>query len=132
MHDSAHLPSSLRYLITGDRPRVPNVAVVLTDGKSTWEANNTIPEATLLKEDGVKIFSIGIGSDINVDELNAIASNPTRPYVYQVESFSDLIVLIGVIVNSTCHLQRGRYHNGRSENWSELPVQAPMSFLLPK
>ncbi|KAK2170566.1 hypothetical protein LSH36_2g14112 [Paralvinella palmiformis] len=92
--------------INGDRPRVPNVAVVLTDGKSTWEANNTIPEATLLKEDGVKIFSIGIGSDINVDELNAIASNPTRPYVYQVESFSDLIVLIGVIVNSTCHLQR--------------------------
>ena len=98
-------------LFTGDRPDIQNVAVLLSDGKSTWEANNTIPEAELLKEAGVKVFAIGIGPEMNVDELKEIASAPVRPYVHVAKQFSDLITLHKHIVNSTCLLQGGKRRN---------------------
>ena len=40
----------------GDRPGVPNVAILLTDGESTENPENTIPEAADARADGITIF----------------------------------------------------------------------------
>ena len=41
---------------SGDRPDVPNMAIVITDGKSTYDPERTIPEARLAREAGTKIY----------------------------------------------------------------------------
>ena len=37
----------------GDRSGVPNVAVIITDGVSTYDKNRTIPDAEAARDDGI-------------------------------------------------------------------------------
>ena len=60
----------------GDRPDAANVAIIITDGKSTYDTVNTIPFALNLQKDGVRIFTIGITESVNVDEIKMMASPP--------------------------------------------------------
>ena len=48
----------------GDRPDKPNIAIILTDGVATVEAENTFEEARKLRDDGVVLFGIGIGAQV--------------------------------------------------------------------
>ena len=43
----------------GDRPGVPNVAILITDGASNVNEQNTIPAAQYAKEKGITIFRWG-------------------------------------------------------------------------
>lgn len=58
----------------GDRPEVPNFVVVITDGASNIEPENTIPNAEALMRDGATIISIGVTDKINLNELRGMAS----------------------------------------------------------
>ena len=60
----------------GDRPDVPNIAIVITDGKSTFDSQKTLPVAEDLRKDGVQVFSVGITTDVDEDELKGISSPP--------------------------------------------------------
>lgn len=53
----------------------PRVAVVVTDGRSNVNPDLTIPSAEALHEDSVTVFAVGVGRNINNDELNGIASS---------------------------------------------------------
>ena len=58
----------------GDRPDIPNVAIVITDGHSShfempWRYSNPIPQATLAKDEGIKLFVVGVTDDVMEDEL---------------------------------------------------------------
>ena len=44
----------------GKRVGIRKVAILITDGLSNIDKPRTIPEARLAKEDGVRIYSIGI------------------------------------------------------------------------
>lgn len=72
----------------GDREDAPNIAILITDGKST-DKQKTMEAAERLKAAGVIVFSIGIDK-ADEEELKAIASNPSSEYVFFVESFSSL------------------------------------------
>ena len=63
--------------LSGDRPAVRNIAVVLTDGKSTVNADDTLPAAEAAQAAGVQIFSIGITPNVSVSGLSTSASRPT-------------------------------------------------------
>jgi len=39
----------------GDRPEVPDTAIVITDGRSTYDSNLTIPYAEQAKRRGIHI-----------------------------------------------------------------------------
>lgn len=63
----------------GDRPGVQNVAIVMTDGLSNVQQDNTIPEAQLAQQSGITVMAVGIQDQdgINYVEIEGISSNPS-------------------------------------------------------
>ena len=64
---------------------IPSVMMVLTDGIYTRGVRPSVPAASAAA-DGIHILAVGIGSDINIEELNSFASDPTS--VFLINSFS--------------------------------------------
>ncbi|XP_063438160.1 collagen alpha-2(I) chain-like isoform X2 [Mytilus trossulus] len=83
----------------GGRAGVREIVVVLTDGE-----NNVPPppvsQAQLLKNYGVIIVAVGVGSKTDVNQLNRIASRPDL--VFHVDSFNALPAISSGIVQVTC------------------------------
>ena len=72
----------------------PRVVIVITDGRSNIEQNLTIPSAEALHQDGVVVFTIGIGRrKIGFEELTGMASEPD--FATLIDGF-DLVELRGV------------------------------------
>ena len=89
----------------GDRDDWPNVLVVITDGESNINNVNTIPSAQKLHNDGVKIISIGITNDVNIEELKSLSSEPRRENYdwFQTNNFAVLNTIQDTIA-STVHI----------------------------
>ena len=85
----------------GDRRRVPNIAIVLTDGKSS-NGRAVRKEAYKLKRSGVLIISIGVGKNIRHSELRDMASQPTSLFKFTVKNFSALKYVVKKITKRTC------------------------------
>ncbi|XP_011408989.2 PREDICTED: collagen alpha-3(VI) chain-like, partial [Amphimedon queenslandica] len=64
---------------------VPRVAIVFTDGVS-HSPSLTLAASRAVHNAGIYTYSFGIGSGINSDELNYIATGPD--YVFYIDSFS--------------------------------------------
>ncbi len=89
----------------GDRPEVDDLAIVITDGVSTRDRHLTSPYAREAKERGIRILAVGIGPDINIEELESIASPPgeeTEQTVFQVSDFDKLADIVPGLVQETC------------------------------
>ncbi|XP_033728441.1 uncharacterized protein LOC117317678 isoform X2 [Pecten maximus] len=86
----------------GDRPRVQNIAIIITDGVSNINSQKTIPEAEASRNDGIDIYALGIGI-VDTVELEQIASQPLEDYLYTVKDFSELDVLQDQMFTSFCH-----------------------------
>lgn len=65
----------------GDRPGVPNVLVVMTDGYSNVNEERTPVDAEQLRNDGVTIYCVGVGEGPQLSEIHSIASSPSSEYV---------------------------------------------------
>ena len=48
----------------GDRPNVPNIGLVITDGVSNRDENLTIPEADNARSRGIMMIAVGIGDQV--------------------------------------------------------------------
>ena len=83
----------------GDRKNVPDLAVLITDGRSLIDIKNTIPNAQALKREGIQIICIGISDAIKEDEIRAISSPPhIKDVNYFLRSnFTSLQGLIGTL-----------------------------------
>lgn len=77
---------------------VQQIAVVITDG---WSADEITNAAAELRRSGVTVFALGI-KNVNIDELNEIASYPPRKFVFNVESFVKLNTLSSMLTESLC------------------------------
>lgn len=95
----------------GDRTHVPNVAVVITDGESTVDPDNTITEAEEARRKGIVIFSVGIGNDVNPAELRLMSSDPQAldQNYFLSPSFEALSDISASILGGTCDIARGMY-----------------------
>ena len=90
----------------GVRPKelgVPRVLVLLTDGKTSSGTDSIIRPSNLLREEGVNIFVIGIGQNINKNELDIIASDPDSDHVVLPESFDEINTLVENIQEASCY-----------------------------
>ncbi|XP_069786793.1 collagen alpha-1(XII) chain isoform X2 [Narcine bancroftii] len=79
----AYIRESVFIQSKGARSNVPQVMVLITDGKSSDAFKNP---ALRLRDMGVEIFAVGV-KDAVFSELVAIASPPENTHVYQVDDF---------------------------------------------
>jgi len=98
----------------GDRPDVPNLAIVVTDGGTNpgrvdsytkpYAKDLTQREAAQLKRMGVHVFTIGVGPYIDPVELMGICNTPPQQYYLQVDSYDKLNtrVLTEMIAYRSC------------------------------
>lgn len=79
----------------GDRDDAPNVAVVITDGKSD-NTSLTLSQSLLAKSEGIHMIVVAIGLT-DQTEINDIASDPFEENVFTVDDFDQLSSLEGLI-----------------------------------
>ena len=81
-----------KHLFKGKRPGVTKVVFLVTDGRSNVETRKTIPNANLLKNTGVEIFVVAVGSYISgIDELVKVASKDPKEHVFRVADMSGFL-----------------------------------------
>ncbi|XP_045075210.1 collagen alpha-4(VI) chain-like [Coregonus clupeaformis] len=78
--------------------RVPQIAVVLTDGES---GDDVVPPAKALRQHGVIVFAIGVGA-ANITELKAIANRPHEHFLVSVERFQALQTRSQGLLQNVC------------------------------
>ena len=79
----------------GDRSGVANKLVILTDGGSNMGSDQTLLRAQALKNDGVMIYVVSIGQEIDYNEINGISSGSTEPFVLRLEGDLNNVELLG-------------------------------------
>ncbi|XP_062602399.1 collagen alpha-1(XXI) chain-like [Saccostrea cucullata] len=77
------------------------IAVIITDGKSN-DKSNTLSEAQLLRNNGVIIFSVGVGGGVDTSELQGMATKTS--YVFDVSTFSTLNSIRDKLARTTCEV----------------------------
>lgn len=88
----------------GDRPGIRNMAIVVTDGQSNRDADRTIQDAEEARRQGIEIFSIGISTAVNENELRGISSQPqemNRNW-FQSQDFRMLESVVSDLIRSAC------------------------------
>ena len=75
---AAGLDYARTQLFNRDRPGVPDIAIIVTDGKSNVKIERTFPSARALHNSGVRIISVGVGTSINETEIKGISSPPQQ------------------------------------------------------
>ena len=86
----------------GDRPKISNICIVITDGHSTRDKRLTVPYAQEARDHGVKILAIGITNKINMTELMRIASHPHERTIFNVDDFDKLNNALDNLVGEGC------------------------------
>jgi len=88
----------------GDRPHVPNIAIIVTDGNSTRDKANTIPYAEAARRADIEIYTVGITDRINVVELRKMASMPEKENenYYVAKNFNSLTTVADNLVSYAC------------------------------
>ena len=64
--------------------------------------SDTASEAAKLRDAGVTVFSIGVGSGANEQELKAMATDPDDTHVFTVSNFTSLDAITGTLAHKTC------------------------------
>ena len=88
-------------LTASGRPDVPHVILVLTDGVHN-EPGDPIAEAEAARSLGTEIFAIAVGPGPDIDQLNAIASDPDDAHVFSVGDFAALATILDPLVLVVC------------------------------
>lgn len=83
------------------RPGIPHIAIVITDGESNFP-DQTAAEADLAHLDGIQIFAVGVGQQINKAELRSIASS--EDLVFEVDNYGALDELRDKLAWKACHV----------------------------
>ena len=88
----------------GDRPNINNIAIIITDGVSTRDVGDTIPEAIRARNRGIKIYSVGITKGINEQELKEMSSMPQQENkdYFKAADFRSLEQVALAITNDAC------------------------------
>ena len=80
----------------------PQILIVLTDGRQTQDPDSVplLRASQPLRDQGVKTYAIGVGHDIDKDELRALVDEPSD--VFYVGSFGELIRQSQTIAEEAC------------------------------
>ncbi|XP_055882088.1 collagen alpha-4(VI) chain-like isoform X5 [Biomphalaria glabrata] len=84
----------------GDRSNVSDLVVLITDGESSNKSSTKNQSVKLKNRNNLKIFTLGIGSEIDDEELEAIATSNDLSLI--LESFENLAEIIAPMTSVTC------------------------------
>ena len=96
LHEDMFTPAS------GDRDGVDNVAIIVSDGYSNINHEDTIPQAIQARIKGIHLAVATIENDPNNLELKGIASDPDEQNIFNVRRYSQLGDLVDNLVGITC------------------------------
>ena len=86
------------YSFKGRRIAATKIVFLVTDGQSNLQRQQTIPRAKVLKNSGVKIFVVAVGTYISgIDEMVKVASYPPEMHLFRVinlDQFSQILKLV--------------------------------------
>ncbi|GFS00165.1 collagen alpha-4(VI) chain [Elysia marginata] len=88
----------------GARQDVPHIAVVITDGQS-GDQTATAAAADHARQHGISLLALGVGHNVDQDELADIADDPDNEHVFQVGSYKDLKALSKQILEAACKVK---------------------------
>nr|XP_022312052.1 collagen alpha-6(VI) chain-like isoform X1 [Crassostrea virginica] len=83
----------------GARTNASKILIVITDGQSA-DSVSTKHEAQLLHNQGIKVYAVGVGSDVDASELKSISSDGTPILV---TDFSLLHDIQASLETAACH-----------------------------
>ena len=89
--------------------------MVITDGRSTRGINSLRAPVKQLKDSSINFVSIGVGSKINRQELQIMASDPVNSHVFYVSNMNQLQTLVGTITTASCSCKLRRREVRRGE-----------------
>ena len=95
----------------GDRRFVNNLAIVITDGVSTVDKALTIPTAIDAQERGINMFTVGITSAIDEEEIRLMSSQPQieGETFWRITDFTQLDNIVDSVVNQACQVPSGKF-----------------------
>ncbi|KAJ7406919.1 hypothetical protein WISP_130785 [Willisornis vidua] len=80
------------------RPGVPQICILITDGKSQDDAEGP---AAKLKRQGIKVFAVGV-KNADHKELIRVASTPSEAFFFYVGDFKLLGTLVPLVTRRVC------------------------------
>uniref|UniRef100_A0A8W8I9F0 VWFA domain-containing protein n=1 Tax=Magallana gigas TaxID=29159 RepID=A0A8W8I9F0_MAGGI len=101
------------------RPNPLPFVIVVTDGRSMIPSV-TIREAKLLHELNITVFAIGISSEVYIDELRAIATDPKDVII--VKDFRSLVSVQEKALRSACKALLKNTNVSSNETETTIPV----------
>ena len=84
----------------GARSEVPKILILLTDGVPNVEKSRTLEEASLTKNAGIRILTVGVTRHVDEDELREIAS--TSEYFFFASDFTELDNIVSNLIETSC------------------------------
>lgn len=107
--DSTNMADALRVVCqnmftpeNGDRDSAINILILITDGKSD-APDSTLLQALDCRARGIQISAVGIGEDIDGDELSRIVTEPPDKNFIRVSDFNSLTLYETQLLNSLCN-----------------------------
>jgi uncharacterized protein YegL len=89
----------------GARPNARQIIILITDGSTTDDTGLTVPEAKTDYQSGIIVFAIGVGSQVNVTQLQLISAPPQQvnSNYWTVSDFPSLQGLVLGLLTETCN-----------------------------
>lgn len=105
----AKIPNAIRFAtgtsfspIHGGRGDAPHVAVLLTNQPS-GTIDQVKLEAQTARDNGLIMYTVGIGSGVDQSELQEIASQPDGRHMFQAQNFDTLDSLSDLLATKICN-----------------------------
>jgi hypothetical protein len=87
----------------GDRPSIPNIAILITAGRPTLGVSDTLRMAEDLKQSGVTLLTMGITNRVDQNELRQMSTNNNQ-FIYVPDFFTlqNSPPIMSAAVEGTC------------------------------
>ena len=88
------------YSFKGRRIAATKIVFLVTDGQSNVQTQLTIPRAKALKNSGVKIFVVAVGTYISgIDEMVKVASYPPERFLFRVKTLQRFWEVMKLVIS---------------------------------
>jgi len=74
----------------GDRAGVKNIAIVVSDGNSNINSDNTATEARVARQRHIEVYVAAVSDSVNMGEVNDIANDPDSTHVVRIRGQNDV------------------------------------------